>query len=178
MAASTPVSTRPTATGGSPLTIPTCRTSPSVRDGQPAAADVHRGEARLRAGGCGLLPDRTAHAGPYHRRHAHAGGVPSGADIHRSTAAKIFHVPPEDVTPGPAFRAKAINFGIVYGKAAFSLSQDIGVTVAEAKAYMERYFCRPIRACANIDGYMEWPLRMPVRLCFHPDSAAAAPCWS
>ena len=64
----------------------------------------------------------------------------SGADFHTVTASRVFHVPPEQVTPELRRRAKAVNFGIVYGISAFSLAQDIGVTVAEAKAYMERYF--------------------------------------
>ena len=64
----------------------------------------------------------------------------SGEDFHTVTASRVFHVPPEQVTPELRRRAKAVNFGIVYGISAFSLAQDIGVTVAEAKAYMERYF--------------------------------------
>ena len=64
----------------------------------------------------------------------------SGGDIHTATAAQVFHVAPADVTPEMRRSAKAVNFGIVYGISAFSLSQDIGVTVAEAKAYMEAYF--------------------------------------
>ena len=64
----------------------------------------------------------------------------SGGDFHAETAAKVFHVGRADVTPEMRRSAKAVNFGIVYGISAFSLSQDIGVTVAEAKAYMEAYF--------------------------------------
>ena len=64
----------------------------------------------------------------------------SGGDFHAETAAKVFHVAPQDVTHEMRRRAKAVNFGIVYGISAFSLSQDIGVAVAEAKAYMEAYF--------------------------------------
>ena len=64
----------------------------------------------------------------------------SGQDIHTATAAQVFHVAPEDVTPEMRRHAKAVNFGIVYGISAFSLSQDIGVSVAEAKAYMDAYF--------------------------------------
>ena len=61
-------------------------------------------------------------------------------DIHTATAAQVFHVDAADVTPEMRRSAKAVNFGIVYGISAFSLSQDIGVSVAEAKAYMEAYF--------------------------------------
>ena len=64
----------------------------------------------------------------------------SGEDFHTITAAKVFHVAPEEVTGQMRSRAKAVNFGIVYGISAFSLAQDIGVSVAEAKEYMERYF--------------------------------------
>lgn len=64
----------------------------------------------------------------------------SGEDFHTLTAAKVFHVAPEEVTGQMRSRAKAVNFGIVYGISAFSLAQDIGVSVAEAKEYMERYF--------------------------------------
>lgn len=66
----------------------------------------------------------------------------NGGDIHAATASQVFGVPPEDVTPLMRFRAKAVNFGIVYGISAFSLSRDIGVTVAEAKAYIDSYFTR------------------------------------
>lgn len=64
----------------------------------------------------------------------------SGEDFHTATAAKVFHLPPREVSGELRRRAKAVNFGIVYGISAFSLSRDIGVTVAEAKEYMERYF--------------------------------------
>ena len=64
----------------------------------------------------------------------------TGEDIHTVTAPQVFGVPPEQVTHEMRRRAKAVNFGIVYGISDFSLSQDIGVTRAEAKAYMEKYF--------------------------------------
>ena len=64
----------------------------------------------------------------------------AGADFHTVTAARVFHVSPEAVTPDMRRSAKAVNFGIVYGISAFSLSRDIGVTVAEARDYMDRYF--------------------------------------
>ena len=62
----------------------------------------------------------------------------SGEDFHTATAAKVFGT--DNVTPELRRRAKAVNFGIVYGISPFSLSQDIGVTMGEAKDYMERYF--------------------------------------
>ena len=64
----------------------------------------------------------------------------SGEDIHTVTASQVFGVPPESVTHEMRRRAKAVNFGIVYGISDFSLSQDIGVTRAEAREYMEKYF--------------------------------------
>ena len=64
----------------------------------------------------------------------------AGGDFHAETAAKVFHVDRKDVTHEMRRSAKAVNFGIVYGISAFSLSQDIGVSVAEAKTYMEAYF--------------------------------------
>ena len=67
-------------------------------------------------------------------------GFKSGEDIHTITASQVFGVPAEEVTPLMRRSAKAVNFGIVYGISSFSLSQDIGVTVAQAKEYMEKYF--------------------------------------
>ena len=66
-------------------------------------------------------------------------GFNSGADIHAITASQVFGVPLNEVTPAMRRSAKAVNFGIVYGISPFSLSQDIKVTVAEAKEYMDRY---------------------------------------
>jgi len=63
----------------------------------------------------------------------------SGEDFHTHTASRVFGVPVEDVDPTMRSRAKAVNFGIVYGISAFSLAQDIGVFPNEAKAYMEAY---------------------------------------
>ena len=64
----------------------------------------------------------------------------SGEDIHASTASKVFRVPIEEVTPEMRKRAKAVNFGIVYGIGDYSLSQDIGTSVAQAKEYIQSYF--------------------------------------
>ena len=62
-----------------------------------------------------------------------------GRDIHTSTAAQVFDIPEVFVTPEMRSAAKAVNFGIIYGIGAFSLSKDIGVTVAEAKRYIKNY---------------------------------------
>jgi len=66
----------------------------------------------------------------------------SDEDIHTVTASQAFGVPVEQVTKQMRSNAKAVNFGIVYGISAFSLAQDIGVSVAEAKAYIESYLAR------------------------------------
>lgn len=63
----------------------------------------------------------------------------SGADIHTATAAQVFGLPPEMITPQLRSRAKAVNFGIVYGIGAFSLAKDIGVNNKEAKEYIDSY---------------------------------------
>ncbi|MFI3250797.1 MAG: DNA polymerase I [Eubacteriales bacterium] len=75
----------------------------------------------------------------------------SGEDIHAQTAAQVFGVDLPDVTPLMRRSAKAVNFGIVYGISPFSLSQDIGVSVPEAKSYIERYFA----TYHGIKSYME-----------------------
>lgn len=63
----------------------------------------------------------------------------NGDDIHSITASQVFNCPLEEMTPAIRSRAKAINFGIVYGISAFSLSKDISVSVAEAKEYIAAY---------------------------------------
>ena len=64
----------------------------------------------------------------------------SGADFHASTAARVFGVPIEEVTPELRSRAKAVNFGIVYGQQAFGLSQSLDIPFGEARDMIERYF--------------------------------------
>ena len=63
----------------------------------------------------------------------------NGLDIHTVTASQVFAVPAEQVTPLMRRHAKAVNFGIVYGISEFSLSEDIGVSRWEAKAYIDSY---------------------------------------
>ena len=67
-------------------------------------------------------------------------GFNSGVDIHTVTASQVFGLPQDAVPPELRRAAKAVNFGIVYGISAYSLSEDIHVTVAQAKEYMEKYF--------------------------------------
>ena len=66
----------------------------------------------------------------------------SGEDIHTSTAAQVFDMPLFMVTPEMRSAAKAVNFGIIYGIGAFSLSKDIGTSVAKAKKYIEDYLAK------------------------------------
>ena len=72
-------------------------------------------------------------------------------DIHTVTASQVFHMPEKLVTPLMRSRAKAVNFGIVYGIGAFSLSKDIGVTRAEADRYIKDY----LHLYAGVDRYMK-----------------------
>lgn len=75
----------------------------------------------------------------------------SGEDIHTITASQVFNMPPQMVTPLMRTRAKAVNFGIVYGIGAFSLAKDIGVTRKEADAYIKGY----LKNFSGVDEYMK-----------------------
>ena len=74
-----------------------------------------------------------------------------GADIHTSTAAAVFGVPRDCVTPEMRKRAKAVNFGIMYGIGAFSLADDIGVSRQEAQAFIDRY----LGQFPRVDAYLK-----------------------
>ena len=69
-------------------------------------------------------------------------GFKNHSDIHRKTASEVFEVKLEDVTSIMRSRAKAVNFGIIYGMGDFSLSKDLNITRKEASEYMEKYFSR------------------------------------
>lgn len=71
-------------------------------------------------------------------------------DIHTQTAAQVFHVPLEEVTPLMRTRAKAVNFGIIYGIGSFSLSQNLKITKKEADAYIKGY----LHNYPNVEKYM------------------------
>ena len=75
----------------------------------------------------------------------------TGTDIHTVTASQVFGLPVDMVTPELRSRAKAVNFGIVYGIGAFSLSKDIGVTRAEADRYIKSY----LATYPSVAAYME-----------------------
>lgn len=85
-------------------------------------------------------------------------------DIHTVTASEVFRVPIDQVTPLMRSRAKAVNFGIVYGIGAFSLSKDIGVSMREAQKYIDSYlahfssidsYMKEVIEKAKVDGYVE-----------------------
>jgi DNA polymerase I len=63
-------------------------------------------------------------------------------DVHRSTAAAMFEIPLEQVTPEQRYQAKAINFGIIYGQQAFGLSQELNISVKTASNFIDAYFRR------------------------------------
>lgn len=88
----------------------------------------------------------------------------NGVDIHAVTASQVFGIPISDVTPQMRSNAKAVNFGIVYGISAFSLAKDIGVTNAEASAYINGYmntysaiadYMKTVVETARAKGYAE-----------------------
>ncbi len=122
---------------------------PSEPDWVLADADYSQIELRVLAH---IAPDETMRA-----------AFASGLDIHTATAAQVFGVAPEAVTPLMRRNAKAVNFGIVYGISDFSLAADIGVTRAEARAYIDSYlenyhgvrgYMREIVEKAHADGYV------------------------
>ena len=87
----------------------------------------------------------------------------SGEDIHTMTAAKVFGVYPELVTSDLRKKAKAVNFGILYGIGEYSLSEDLGISRAQAKEYIESYFTQfggirsyldSVREEAKRDGFV------------------------
>lgn len=66
----------------------------------------------------------------------------AGGDVHRDTAAEVFGTEPEEVTPRQRSRAKAVNFGIMYGISAFGLSEQLGISHDEATAFINAYLAR------------------------------------
>ena len=78
-------------------------------------------------------------------------GFAHGADVHRATAARIFHLEPEQVSAEQRRHAKVANFGIIYGISAFGLSQRMGISRAEAKAFIEAYF----QSYPGVKAYMD-----------------------
>jgi DNA polymerase-1 len=90
---------------------------------------------------------------------AHCSGEPglaqafrAGEDVHRATAAEVFGMEPADVDRATRDRAKAVNFGIVYGISAFGLSEQLGIDRDEAQAYIDAYLARYPRVRSFIDA--------------------------
>ncbi|HTN38430.1 MAG TPA: DNA polymerase I [Arachidicoccus sp.] len=88
----------------------------------------------------------------------------SGADIHTATAAKVFDVPEAEVTKQQRYRAKSVNFGIIYGQGAFGLAQNLGISRTEAKTIIDNYktefsgiaqYMQDTIAKAQQEGYVE-----------------------
>ena len=76
-------------------------------------------------------------------------------DIHRITAANVFHTPFEEVTDLQRRNAKAVNFGIVYGISSFGLSQDLSISKKEAEEYIKQYFATYPKVKEFLDGLIE-----------------------
>ncbi len=81
-----------------------------------------------------------------------------GTDVHALTASEVFHVPIGSVTSEERRRAKAVNFGIVYGISAYSLSEDLGISRKEAEAYMTGYF----ETYPDVKAYLDRSVREAV----------------
>ncbi|MCL7420766.1 MAG: DNA polymerase I [Methylobacter sp.] len=88
----------------------------------------------------------------------------AGEDVHRATAAEVFGVAPDQVTPDLRRSAKAINFGLIYGMSSFGLAQQLGLSRNQAQSYIDLYFARypgvkdymdNTRALAREQGYVE-----------------------
>ncbi len=78
-----------------------------------------------------------------------------GEDIHSATAARVFGVSLKEVTKEERFRAKAINFGIIYGQQAYGLSRELAVSMKEAASFIEAYFARYPKVREYIEGSIE-----------------------
>ena len=76
----------------------------------------------------------------------------NGIDVHTLTASKVFEVPVENVTKEMRRKAKAVNFGIVYGQSKYGLAKSIGITNSEAEEFINKYFATYPRIKAYMDG--------------------------
>jgi DNA polymerase-1 len=131
------------------------------------SADYSQIELRLLAEIAGIAPLRTAFR--------------DGLDIHAMTASEMFGVPVKDMPGDIRRRAKAINFGIIYGISAFGLANQLGIEREEAGAYIRKYFERfpgiraymeETKAFAKKNGYV---LTLFGRKCHYPDISASNP---
>jgi DNA polymerase-1 len=110
---------------------------------------------------------------------AHVADIPvlresfaNGEDIHARTASEVFGVPMAGMDPLTRRRAKAINFGIIYGISAFGLARQLGITPGEAKLYIEAYFAR----YPGIRAYME-RTREEARIAGYVTTPFGRRCW-
>lgn len=94
---------------------------------------------------------------------AHLSGDPAlidsfnnGEDIHRSTAARVLGIPENEITPLQRSRAKAINFGVIYGMSAFGLSNNLHISRKEADSYIAEYFSKHQAVKDYMDGQVEF----------------------
>ncbi len=83
------------------------------------------------------------------------GAFRAGEDIHRRTASEVMGLPMDQVSTGDRSRAKAVNFGLLYGQGAFALAANLGISQKEAKAFIERYFERMPKVAAWIENSKE-----------------------
>ena len=83
-----------------------------------------------------------------------------GADFHAATAARVFGVPVDQVTPQLRSRAKAVNFGIVYGQQAYGLASSLKIGRAEAQAMIDRYF----EAYPGVDAFLREQVELARKL--------------
>jgi len=87
------------------------------------------------------------------------GAFAKGEDIHRRTASEVMGVPLDQVSPDDRAKAKAVNFGLLYGQGAFALAASLGITTREAKAFIERYFERMPKVAEWIEGTKQKALK-------------------
>ncbi len=79
-----------------------------------------------------------------------------GEDIHRATAANVLGVPEEEITIEERSRAKAVNFGVIYGMSSFGLSTELNITRKDAEEYINTYFKKHMAVKAFMDGQVEF----------------------
>lgn len=80
----------------------------------------------------------------------------NGEDIHKTTAARVLGVPPQEITPLDRSRAKAVNFGVIYGMSGFGLSEELHISRKEAEDYIHAYFEKH----SKVKEYMDEQIRL------------------
>ena len=79
----------------------------------------------------------------------------AGKDIHRATASRVFDIPEDEVTPLDRTRAKAVNFGVVYGMSGFGLGESLNITRSDAQRYINEYFAKHSAVKEYLDRQIE-----------------------